>query len=315
MKLARYEHHGFARLGIVRHDTVHSLPPGLDALDVLRLPLSERNLLEAQAGRQHRAPLESVRLLPPVEPRAIRDFVAFERHIEGMKKAEGAGGVPDAWYEAPVFVFMNPWSVVGAGDIVPAPADSAVLDFELEIAVIVGRAARNVAEEDASAYLAGYCIVNDWSARDLQSREMSVGLGPSKGKDFATTIGPWITTPDELEEHRVDGRLALDMSVSVNGVEVGRDNSASMSWTFEQLLTHAARSATVGAGDVLASGTCSGGSLAELWARRGKRIPPPLVPGDIVTMEIEGLGRVSNRVGEPENVPDRVRGLERTVAR
>lgn len=313
MKLARYEHHGFPLLGIIRNGMVQSLQTNLDALGVLALPIAERNLLEAQAGRYHRAPLGSVRLLPPVEPRAMRDFVAFERHIAGMKQAEGAPGVPDAWYEAPVFLFMNPWSVVGAEDDVPAPPDSALLDYELEIAAIVGRTARNVAEEDAASYIAGYCIMNDWSARDLQSREMSVGLGPSKGKDFATTIGPWITTPDELEGSLVDGRLDLEMRVSVNGVEVGRDTSANMSWTFPQLVTHASRAATVGAGDILASGTCSAGSLGELWARRGERVPPPLVPGDVVTMEIEGLGSIGNRIVPPEDVPARVRSLERTT--
>jgi 2-keto-4-pentenoate hydratase/2-oxohepta-3-ene-1,7-dioic acid hydratase in catechol pathway len=313
MKLARYEHHGFPLLGIIRNGMVQSLQTNLDALGVLALPIAERNLLEAQAGRYHRAPLGSVRLLPPVEPRAMRDFVAFERHIAGMKQAEGAPGVPDAWYEAPVFLFMNPWSVVGPEDDVPAPPDSALLDYELEIAAIVGRTARNVAEEDAASYIAGYCIMNDWSARDLQSREMSVGLGPSKGKDFATTIGPWITTPDELEGSLVDGRLDLEMRVSVNRVEVGRDTSANMSWTFPQLVTHASRAATVGAGDILASGTCSAGSLGELWARRGERVPPPLVPGDLVTMEIEGLGSIGNRIVPPEDVPARVRSLERTT--
>jgi 2-keto-4-pentenoate hydratase/2-oxohepta-3-ene-1,7-dioic acid hydratase in catechol pathway len=312
MKLVRYEHHGFPLLGVISHDQVQDLPLGLDALTVLNMPLAERNLLEAQAGRRHRAPLGSVRLLPPIEPRAMRDFVAFERHIAGMKQGEGAAGVPDAWYEAPVFLFMNPWSVVGAEDDVPAPPDSSVLDFELEIAAIVGRTAHNVGEADAADYIAGYCIMNDWSARDLQSREMSVGLGPSKGKDFATTIGPWITTADELEDRTVDGRLALEMSVSINGVEVGRDSSANMSWTFSQLLAHASRAATVGAGDILASGTCSGGSLGEIWARSGKRTPPPLVPGDVVTMQIEGLGRISNRLVEPQPAPERVRPLERS---
>jgi 2-keto-4-pentenoate hydratase/2-oxohepta-3-ene-1,7-dioic acid hydratase in catechol pathway len=313
MKLVRYEHHGFPLLGVISHGQVQSLPQGLDVLEVLNMPIGERNLLEAQAGRRHRAPLGSVRLLPPIEPRAMRDFVAFERHITGMKKGEGAAGVPDAWYEAPVFLFMNPWSVVGAEDDVPAPPDTTVLDFELEIAAIVGRTAHNVSEADAGDYIAGYCVMNDWSARDLQSREMSVGLGPSKGKDFATTIGPWITTADELEHRTVNGRLALEMSVSINGVEVGRDSGENMSWTFPQLLAHASRAATVGAGDILASGTCSGGSLGEIWARRGERTPPSLLPGDVVTMEIDGLGRISNRVVDPDPAPARVRPLERTL--
>lgn len=314
MKLVRYEHQGSVLHGIVRHDMVQDLPRGMDALTVLNLPRVERNLLEGQAGRRHRAPLDQVRLLPPIEPRALRDFVAFERHIAGMKKGEGAAGVPDAWYRAPVFLFMNPWSVVGAHDEVPIPPDTAALDFELEIAVVIGRTARNVAEQDAADYIAGYLIMNDWSARDLQASEMSVGLGPSKGKDFATTIGPWITTPDELEEHVVDGRLTLDMSVAINGVEVGRDSSGAMSWTFPQLIAHASRSATVGAGDVLASGTCSGGSLAEMWARTGTQTPPPLQPGDVVTMTIESLGSISNRVVAAESVPAAVRPLTRSAS-
>jgi 2-keto-4-pentenoate hydratase/2-oxohepta-3-ene-1,7-dioic acid hydratase in catechol pathway len=314
MKLVRYEHHGFPHVGIIRHGMVNDLGSGLDVLQVLNLPLAERNLLEAQAGRRYRAPLGSVRLLPPIEPRAMRDFVAFERHIAGMKKAEpGDGTVPSAWYEFPVFLFMNPWAVVGPEDDVPALVDSAALDFELEIACVVGKTARNVSEEDAADYIAGYLIMNDWSARDLQSQEMSVGLGPSKGKDFATTLGPWITTSDELADRVVDGRLTLEMSVSVNGVEVGRDSSAGMSWTFPQLLAHASRGATVGAGDVLGSGTCSGGSLAEQWARRGERVPEPLRPGDVVTMEIEELGSISNRITEPESLPARVPALERTT--
>ncbi len=314
MKLARYEHHGFPQLGIVRHGSIHDLPLGLDALTVLNMPLSERNLLEAQAGRHHRVELGAVRLLPPIEPRAMRDFVAFERHIAGMKKNEpGDGLVPAYWYEAPVFLFMNPWAVIGANDVVPAPPDSSMLDFELEIAAIIGRTARNVSEAEASSFIAGYCIMNDWSARDLQSREMSVGLGPSKAKDFATTIGPWITTSDELAGRFVDGRLTLEMTVSINGVEVGRDSSGSMSWSFNQLVAHASRAATVGAGDILGSGTCSTGALSETWARTGTRTPPPLKPGDKVAMTIEGLGEISNIIGQPEAVQARVSALERTT--
>lgn len=313
MKLVRYEHHGFPLLGAVSHGQICDLPPRLSAMDVLTMPLRDRQIIEAQAGRHHRTPVESVRLLPPLEPRAMRDFVAFEGHIAGMKKAEpGDGQVPDAWYEAPVFLFMNPWALIGSGDDLPAPPDTASLDFELEIAAIIGRSARNVGEDEADSYIAGYCIMNDWSARDLQSREMSVGLGPSKGKDFATTIGPWITTADEFTDRVVDGRLALDMSVAINGTEVGRDNSGNMSWSFAQMLTHASRAATVGAGDILASGTCSGGSLAEMWARSGERTPPPLKPGDVVTMTIDGLGQISNRVVTAETAPTKVRPRKRT---
>lgn len=307
MKLLRYEHHGFAHVGVLKHDHVQKVETTLGVLDILALPIAERNEVEASAGRHHRVPLDAVRLLPPVEPRAMRDFVAFERHIEGMKKSEGGTGlVPAEWYEAPAFLFMNPWALIGPNDDVPMPADTGALDFELELAAVVGRESRNVDLTAAHHNIAGYAVFNDWSARDVQGREMKVGLGPSKGKDFATTLGPWITTADEVDEHRVDGRLALDMTVSVNGTIVGRDNSAHMGWSFEQLLVHAARGAVVGAGDVIASGTAGSGALAEAWSRTGRQDPPPLQVGDVVEMTIECLGTITSRIAPPEAAPDPV---------
>lgn len=299
MKLARYEYHGFSQLGVVRHDAIHLLDTALGALEVLSLPLDERNLLEAQAGRRQRIPVEDVRLLPPVEPRGMRDFVTFEAHIAGMKKSEaGDGSVPAEWYEAPAFLFMNPWSVVGAYDDVALPSDTEAFDFELEVAAVVGCRTQDVTVEAARSHIVGYTIMNDWSARDVQGREMRVGLGPSKGKDFATTLGPWITSSDELEPYRRDdGMLALDMTVEVNGAAVGQDTTEHMGWSFEQMLAHAARGAVVGPGDVLASGTCSSGALAETWSRSGRQEPPPLGEGDVVTMTVEALGSISNRVG------------------
>lgn len=312
MKLALYEHHGFPHVGIVRHGEIQDLPTTLDVLDILALPRRDRDRLELQAGRYHRAPLASVRLLPPVQPRAMRDFVAFEAHISGMKKSEGGDGtVPEQWYEAPAFLFMNPWSLYGATDDIPMPPDTAALDFELEIAAVVGTAARNITVEQAREHIAGYLIFNDWSSRDVQGREMRVGLGPNKGKDFANTLGPWITTPDELDSHLVDGRLSLKMTVEVNGTVIGTDNSGHMSWSFAQLLSHAARGATVGRGDVLASGTCSHGALAEVWSRTGTRNPPPLRVGDVVTMTVEGLGSIANRIVAAEPVPERIPSAQR----
>lgn len=312
MKIARYEHHGFAHVGVIKHGQIQSLPTRLDVLDILALPPRERDRLELQAGRYHRADLSTIRLLPPVEPRAMRDFVTFEAHIAGMKKSEGGTGeVPPEWYEAPAFLFMNPWSLCGATDDIPMPADTQAFDFELEIAAVIGKTARDVPLDEAADYIAGYTILNDWSARDIQGREMKVGLGPSKGKDFANTLGPWITTPDELEPYLVDGRLNLDMSVAVNGATVGTDNSGNMSWTFEEMLVHSSRGAVVGPGDVLASGTCSTGALAETWSRTGTRTPPPIQVGDVVTMTIEGLGSIENRIVASPAAPDRVARAQR----
>lgn len=299
MKIAVFEANGLPQVGIVRHDHIHNLNTRLSVLEILNLPIEERNFLEATAGRRFRVPLDEVTFLPPLQPRAMRDFLAFEAHISGMKKGfDGNGHVPDAWAEAPGFLFMNPWSLVGSGQEIPVPPLTQALDFELEVAAIVGRDARDVSADDAGQYIAGYAIFNDWSARDIQQREMQVGLGPNKGKDFANTLGPWITTPDELEEFRVGDRLNLDMVVRINGVEAGKDNLAKMSWSFEELLSHASRGALVGAGDVLATGTCKNGALSETWSRTGVKNPPPLKPGDVVEMEVQGLGTIRNQIVE-----------------
>ncbi|HEY0932556.1 MAG TPA: fumarylacetoacetate hydrolase family protein, partial [Trebonia sp.] len=152
----------------------------------------------------------------------------------------------------------------------------------------------------AREHIFGYIVLNDWSARDLQRREMKVLLGPAKGKDSATTLGPWLVTADELEPYRdADGFLALDLRATVNGELTGQDLLSNMSWPFEELISYAARGAQVRAGDVLGSGTCgNGGCLAELWGRNGKNDPPPLTPGDVVELTVEGIGTVRNRVVE-----------------
>ena len=221
-------------------------------------------------------PLEDARLLPPLQPPTVRDFVAFEEHVEGVAASvgDGAGVVPE-WYEAPTFYFTNPYALVGPYDDVPVPPGSQLLDFELEVAVIIGRDGTSLTPGQARDHIFGYAILNDWSARDLQRREMKVLLGPAKGKDSATTLGPWLVTADELEPYRdADGFLALDLRVSVNGTEVGQDLLSNMGWPFEELISYASRGTWVRAGDVLGSGTCgNGGCLAELWGRRGRARP------------------------------------------
>ena len=194
-------------------------------------------------------------LLPPVYPIAMRDFLTFEAHVDGMERGHGNPGPPAEWYDAPVFLFMAPHAVTGPYDDVAMPPDTERLDFELEIAAIVCRDVRNVTPEEARAAIGGYCVMNDWSARDIQGREMKLKLGPSKGKDFATTIGPWVVTADELDGYRdADGFLDLAMTVRVNGEQVGADRSGHMGWSFEQLVSHASRASWVKAGEVLASG-------------------------------------------------------------
>ncbi|MFJ9387816.1 fumarylacetoacetate hydrolase family protein [Nocardioides sp. NPDC101246] len=280
----------------VRHSMRSLISAGRDALD--------RAADHARAADP--LDLESVELLAPLEPASVRDFVAFEEHVEGVRRSvDGAEGVPDAWYDAPAFYFTNPHAILGPDAEVPFPATCEARDFELEVAAVVGGDGRSVPPEEAGTYVFGYTILNDWSARDLQGREMQVGLGPAKGKDFATTLGPWIVTADELEPHKdEDGFLDLLCTVSVNGTEVGRDRLSHMGWTFETMIAYASRDSRVVAGDVLGSGTVgNGGCLAELWGRRGAQEPKPLQPGDVVTLEVEGIGTLINTVAVAPPAP------------
>jgi 2-keto-4-pentenoate hydratase/2-oxohepta-3-ene-1,7-dioic acid hydratase in catechol pathway len=163
---------------------------------------------------------------------------------------------------------------------------------------VIGRAGRDLTPERARDHIVGYTIFNDWSARDLQAAEMRVGLGPAKGKDTSSTLGPWLVTADELEPWRdADGFLDLELTAEVDGERVGHDRLAHMSWTFEEMVAYASRGAWVRPGDVLGSGTCgNGGCLAELWGRRGMQTPPPLRPGDVVALTVEGIGQLRSTV-------------------
>ncbi|HTU74364.1 MAG TPA: fumarylacetoacetate hydrolase family protein [Trebonia sp.] len=288
---------------MIADDGLHPLPGGATVLDLVREGLPAALDIGARALRGPAVSLASARFLPPLQPPAVRDFLAFEEHLEGVTVGFGAS-VPPEWYEAPAFYFTNPHALVGAGDDVPVPPGSRLLDFELEVAVIVGEDGSNLTPRQARAAIFGYTILNDWSARDLQQREMKVMLGPVKGKDFAT-LGPWLVTADELEPYRdADGFLTLRMRATLNGTMVGQDLLSNMSWTFEELLSYASRGTSVRAGDVLGSGTCgNGGCLAELWGRHGTIDPPPLQPGDVVELTVEGIGTIRNQVVPGPDLP------------
>jgi len=299
MRFATFSYAGGSRAGVVGDHGVHPLTPDVTVLDLVRTGLPAALATGAAALNGRPVPLDEVRLLPPLAPPTVRDYVAFEEHVEGVRRSiDGVGGVPPEWYAAPTFYFTNPYAIVGPFDDVPVPPGSQRFDFELEVAAVVGRDGASLTAEQAADHIFGYTILNDWSARDLQAREMRVNLGPAKGKDSATTLGPWLVTADELEPRRdADGFLALEMRVAVNGVETGRDLLSNMGWPFEELVAYASRGTWVRAGDVLGSGTCgNGGCLAELWGRRGELDPPPLRPGDVVEMTVEGLGTIRNRV-------------------
>ena len=230
--------------------------------------------------------LDAVRLLAPVpEPPSVRDFYAFERHVAAGWRRRDAD-VPDYWYEAPAFYFSNPASIRGPGEPIERPAATEMLDFELEVAAVIG----------GEGEIAAFTLMNDWSARDLQAREVTVGLGPHKAKDFATSLGPYLVSPDELPYE--DGRLRLEATASVNGRELSRCDAAEQHFPWPDLLAHASRGTRLRPGDVLGSGTLAGGCLLELGAQdfgdgRGERW---LEPGDVVSLQAEGLGVLESPV-------------------
>ena len=303
MRFVTYAFEGRVVSGVVREDLgrdrIYPLGESETVTDLVR---QGSDVLRAAGERATEAgPLVSdVRLLPPVQPSTIRDFVTFEEHVEGVRRSiDQANGVPEAWYDAPTFYFTNPYSVIGAFDEVPMPPGAQVLDYELEVAAVIGRTGRDLTPEQARDHIVGYTVFNDWSARDLQSREMQVGLGPCKGKDTAATLGPYLVTADELEPFPDDeGFLRLALTAEVNGEIVGSDLLSNMSWTFDEMAAYASRGTEIRPGDVLGSGTCgNGGCLAELWGVRGSRnSPPPLQPGDTVALIVEGIGRTENVV-------------------
>ncbi len=311
MKIARWQYNGLAHDGLVEDGKVYAFAGGYSNEDLVKLGLPmalKVGALTLAAATGNEPSLDEVDLLVPIQPPSIRDFVAFEEHVEGVVKSiDASEGVVPEWYEYPTFYFTNPNSLIATGDVMNPPVCQR-LDFELEVGVVVGavdgRDGSNLTPAEARDAIFGYTIFNDWSARDVQAREMKVRLGPAKGKDFATTLGPWIVTADEFESrHDDEGFLNLLMTVSINGVEIGRDSLANMGWPLSELIAYASRNTRVVPGDVLGSGTAGSGCLAELWGRAGGLTPPPLKAGDEVVMTVEGIGEIRNVVGDAVEAP------------
>lgn len=308
MRIGRWITNGTVHEGFIEDTEVLPFPAGIGIPDVLARGLDAlpglRETAEEESG-ERMATLSEVRLLAPLRPASVRDFVAFEEHVEGVSAGiEGKSHVADEWYEAPTFYFTNPHTILGPEDQLTPPVTSR-LDYELEVAAVLGGdTGRDLTAAEGRERIFGYTIMNDWSARDLQAREMRVRLGPCKGKDFGTALGPWIVTADELAGlEDADGFLALEAEVFVNGERYGHDLVSNMGWTFGELVAYASRSSQVVAGDVLGSGTVgNGGCLGELWGR-GRDLPP-LTEGDVVRMVVEGLGELVGHVGAATVPPE-----------
>jgi fumarylacetoacetate (FAA) hydrolase len=237
-----------------------------------------------RSGESH--DLTAVTLMAPIPaPPSLRDFYAFERHVAAGWRRRGKE-IPSYWYEEPAFYFSNPASILGPDQPVRRPAGVEQLDFELEIAAVIG----------SGGELAGFTLMNDWSARDLQAREATVGLGPHKAKDFGTSLGPWLATPDELPYE--NGALDLEATASVNGREVSRSGTAEQHYDWPAIVARAGANTRLRPGDVLGSGTLAGGCLLELGPQdfgdgRGERW---LESGDVIEISAPGLGTLRTPV-------------------
>lgn len=314
MKLLTYQHPAHGHLpvaGVLQGDRILNagrllggsgavtmlalLDSGEEALGSLAIAterFAEQHAGVATVPAELAVPAWEASSFPPLQdPPSIRDFYAFEQHVAAGYRARGRE-VPAVWYRQPVFYFAHTGNLFGHGEPVPKPPETQELDFELELAAVIGRPGRDIAAVDAWSHVAGFTVMNDWSARDIQRAEMSVGLGPAKGKDFATSFGPVIVTLDELQEKIDDEVISLAMIGRVNGAELSRDSSAAMHWSFPRLIEAASRHAELRAGDVIGSGGCGTGCLLEL----GPAVHPWLEAGDEVELEIESIGRLRSVV-------------------
>ncbi|MCW5875701.1 MAG: fumarylacetoacetate hydrolase family protein [Anaerolineales bacterium] len=287
------------RLGaVIAEDRVVSLARGDLPQDMLALIQAgpEMWALAELVARQTQSvwPLAEVALGAPLRrPPTLRDFYAFETHVRTASQNRGRE-VPAEWYEFPVFYFTNPHTIHGPGEGVKMPAYTQALDYELEVAAVIGRPGKDIAPDEAMEHVFGFTIMNDWSARDVQRKEMKVGLGPAKGKDFATSLGPWIVTPGELEKANAGrpGVYNASMVARVNGEERSRGNWSDIHYSFGEIIARASQGVELQPGDVIGSGTVGTGCLLELTKGEG----PWLQGGDLVELAIDGIGVLQNRV-------------------
>ena len=310
MKLLTYTSGAGPRCGVLQDDRV------IDVTTLLGLqqPLRDvQALLELEGdpiGRVRQAlsgpvradslPLADLKLRAPIlRPPTVRDFMIFEEHATG----QGSRQQQDAWYRMPLFYFSNTLCVQGPEDVVTYPDATERLDYELELGFIIGRTGKNISEQDGLSYIAGFTILNDWSARDIQADEMVCGLGPPKGKDFATSLGPWIVTTDEMAPYLKDGRLHVKCTSRVNGDVWCKDSQGGNAYhTLGSMVQRASKDALVVPGDVFGTGTVGGGSIGEA-IRKGQGDAHYLQPGDVVEFDVEGIGVLRNTIG-PKEVED-----------
>ena len=281
--------------------------------DVIPYALAvDQSIKEGNVSKQQGIPIENVQLLAPVpHPTSCRDGYAFRQHVASARRNRKVDMIPE-FDQYPIFYFTNHHSIQGPGDVVCMPDHFEKLDFELEAAIVICKPGKNIKAADADEYIGGYMVMNDLSARRLQMEEMLLNLGPAKGKDFATTIGPFLITTDELEPFKIDCKPGhtgnaynLKMKCSVNGVQVSAGNLGDMDWTFAEIIERASYGVQLFPGDIIGSGTVGTGCFLELNGT-GKLNNSDykeqwLNEGDVVDMEIDSLGILTNTIVKDES--------------
>jgi len=244
-------------------------------------------------GKSISIDLNDAHLLPPVpSPTSFRDFYAFEQHVKAARKLRGLDMNPD-WYKIPIFYFSNTTSLYGHKEDIPYPKETKELDFELELAVIIANGGKNIDKKDANELIAGYTILNDWSARDLQREEMQMNLGPAKGKDFANSFGPYMVTPDELNNNWENDKMNLRMTCHLNDKLISDGNTNDLYHSFPTMIQRASMNVDLKPGDYIGSGTVGTGCILEL---RPETTGGWLKRGDTIRLEIDNIGILENTI-------------------
>ena len=288
---------GGDRVGVVRDGEIFGSAPGqtlLYLLDQENLHQAGERILGSPAER---LPYAEATLRAPLEPRSLRDFLGFLQHLRNLSKAADIP-VDERHSQFPTFYFSNPAAVIGPGDDVPIAPDSVMFDYELEVAAVIGKAGANIPLKQAESHIAGYMLLCDWSARDLQTNEMPLRLGPAKGKDTANSLGPMLVTADELEAFRSRRAFDLEMTAYVDGDLVSQGRWNTIDWGFPDMITYAARGTRLRVGDVIGSGTVATGCLFEHYAVDPGNFRGWLAPGNEVRLAVEQLGELRHRVVE-----------------
>jgi len=300
-------------VGLLRDGALYALPPPETLIDVI----ADGDAGQAAAAQRairapfHVAELGDAELLAPIpRPPSVRDFMAFENHYVTSMAALGVPTHP-LYYQQPVFYFSNPAAIQGPTEDVRMAPGSTAFDYELEVAAVIGRPGSNISPAEAQDHIAGYTILSDWSARDVQEAEMSFQIGPAKGKDTATSLGPYLVSKDELAPYATERGFDLAMTASVNGVLYSSGNWSSLYWSFADLIAYASRGTTLVPGDVVGAGTVGTGCIIELSRVHGAERYPYLVENDVVELTIAELGSITATVtAAQELIP-----LSRTTGR